>query len=254
VLPPPPSSCSGWWFNQLWQYLLAERPERHDGWRIVYYTGRITRIQLVAERSRGEESIEGEPHTSEGRLTAHWVWPGEEGMRHSLDLSWQPGDSLVRAMEWVRQRVFPAPGGVGPAPLATSVMVSGRAWHHQLLDQIDLALEQANGTSVGPRTRLPLEWTVPYGVPRLPITTAPCALSSVRYPDGTRMPALIVAGLTLPWQIDLDREAWPVWQRIGADDLLSALGGPRQYCPRHGRACPWPETGAVAPESSTTGW
>ena len=65
MLPAPPSSCSGWWFSQLWRALLAERPERHDGSRILYYTGRITRIQLVAEQSRGEESIEGVPRTSQ---------------------------------------------------------------------------------------------------------------------------------------------------------------------------------------------
>jgi hypothetical protein len=255
MLPAPPSSCSGWWFSQLWRCLLAERPERYGGWRIVYYAGRVTRIQFVAERSRGEESLEGVPRNSEGRLTASWVWPGEEGMRHSLYLSWQPGEYLVRALEWARQRVLPAvePAAADPAA-AMSLEVFARAWHNQLLDQIGLALEQVASGGNGRRTRLPLEWTVPFSAPRLPITEAPCALSSVHYPDGTRAPALIVAGLTLPWLVDVDREAWPMWQRIGGSDLLHQVGGPQGDCPRHGRACPWPETGSVTSAPSTAEW
>ena len=60
-----------------------------------------------------------------------------------------------------------------------------RAWHNQLLDQIGLAVEQveAGGNGKGLRTRMTLDWTVPFGVPRLPITTVPCALSDLRYPD-----------------------------------------------------------------------
>jgi hypothetical protein len=255
MLPAPPSSCSGWWFNQLWRGLLAERPERHGGWRIVYYTGRITRIQIVAERSRGEESIEGVPRNSEGRLTAAWVWPGEEGMRHSLYLSWQPGEYLVRAMEWVRLRVMPSPGPSGvDLAVAMSMEVFARAWHNQLLDQIGLAIEQVIGEGKDLRVRLPIEWTAPFGAPRLPITEAPCTLSSVRYPDGTSAPALIIAGLTLPWLIDVDREAWPLWQRLGGSDLLHQAGGPWGDCPRHGRTCPWPETGSITPVSTTAGW
>jgi hypothetical protein len=237
--------------------LLAERPERHGGWRILYHTGRLVRIQLVAERSRGEESIEGVPRTSEGRLTASWVWPGEEGMRHSLYLTWQPGESIVRAMEWARLRVVPPPEtAADTAPRALSLEVYARAWHNQLLDQIGLIVKQAEEGDVRkePRARLPLDWSVPFGVPRLPITTVPCALSSLRYPDGTRAPALIVAGLTLPWLIDLDREAWPMWQRLGANDMLRDLGGPQEECPRHGRHCPWPCTGSVTPGVSAAEW
>jgi hypothetical protein len=255
MLPAPSSSCSGWWFSQLWRCLLAERIERYAGWRIIYHTGRIARIQLVAARSRGEESIEGVPRNSEGRLTAGWVWPGEEGMRHSLYLNWQPGEYLVRAMEWARLRVIPPPETTAdPVPAAMSLEVFARAWHNQVLDQIGLSIERVDTGGKGSRTRLPLEWTVPFGAPRLPISEAPCALSSVRYPDGAGAPALIVAGLTLPWLIDVDREAWPMWQRIDGDGLLCEAGGPLDECPRHGRDCPWPRTGSIAPGSTPTGW
>jgi hypothetical protein len=248
MLPAPPSSCSGWWFNQLWRQLPAARPDRHGSWRIIYYTGQTTRIQLIAGRSRGEESVEGVPRTSEGRIATSWVWPGEEGMRHSLYLTWQPGERLVRAMEWVRLRAMPGPETTIPdrAPTAASLEIFARAWHHQALDQIGLIVEQVHGNRKEARTRYTLDWAPPSGTPRLPITETPCMLSSVHYPDGTQAPALIVAGLTLPWVIDVDREAWPVWKRVAGSELLAQVGGPAGECPRHGRACPWPETGSAA--------
>ena len=121
-----------------------------------------------------------------------------------------------------------------PWPLRVSLDAHG--WHGQTLDRAEIQ------ACDGP-IRLPMSWEGPEGEPRPPISDLPCAVTVLGNRAGEGIPALILAGLTLSWRIDLDRDAWAVWRRLSAADLLCRLGGPGGVCPRHGAACPWPLTG-----------
>lgn len=241
MLPAPPSSCAGWWFSQLWRALLAHQPERHGNWTLAYPEPGEMRARLRVAGPRFD-TIAGSFHEgAERRCIVAWDWPGEDGMQHTVRALWQPGEVVVRPLEWSRlRRPFPRPGGRGEVvPWPLRVHIHARGWHRQLLEKAEL--EAGDDGHI-----YPVLWPPPPGEPRLPETELPCALTGLdRQPDSA--PALILAGLPLPWQINLDREAWPVWRRFSAGALLDALGGPGGVCPRHGHSCPWPATGRAAP-------
>lgn len=238
MLPAPPSSCAGWWFAQLWRALLRAQPDRHAIWLIGYPEPGEIRFRPYGGPEAAIEEIAGTLHEgADRRCAVAWEWPGEDGMLHALRLFWQPGETFVRPIEWMRSR-RPLPGPPArsdsiPWPLRVRLYASG--WHGQTLERAEL--EAVDGSR-----DYPIRWDVPPGEPRLPLTELPCSLD---HRGGEVIPALILAGLTLPWRIDLDREAWAVWRRISAGDLLRQLGGPSGMCPRHGRICPWPITGRI---------
>ena len=159
-------------------------------------------------------------------------------MLHTLQAAWQLGEVVVRPLDWIRSRqpfpILMSRAGQAPWPLHVCIHVHG--WHDQLLERADL--EALDGT-----TSYPIRWEPPLGEPRLPTTELPCTITSYGRRTGEGLPALILAGLTLPWRIDLDRDAWNIWRRLSAGDLLRLLGGPGGACPRHGNLCPWPYTG-----------
>lgn len=241
MLPASPSSCAGWWFSQLWRAALRLRPDRHAGWLISYPDPGEVRLRPYGDQDPRIEQVAGAFYEgADRRVIVQWDWPGEDGMMHSLRLGWQPGEILVRPVDWARLRqplpVVDARTGDAPWPLRVRIRVRG--WHGQLLERTEL--EATDGSRA-----FPVRWEPPLGEPRLPETELPCSLTNLDR-QGNISPALILAGLTLPWRIDLDRDAWVVWRRLSAGDLLRTLGGPTIVCPRHGRVCPWPVTGRVS--------
>lgn len=239
MLPAPPASCAGWWFTQLWRALLQARPPSIMQWSFAYpdhgavraHPGDAPTVETIAgSLQRGAEP----------RCAVAWEWPGEDGMLHAMQAFWQPGAFAVRPLEWQHRRV-PLPAldpRLGQAPWPLSVAIAVRGWHGQLLEYAEIAAGD------GERSYR-LEWASPPGEPRLPITDLPCSLSAPDREHPERAATLTLAGLTLPWRIDLDREVWPVWRRLSGTTLLERLGGPEGACPRHGYACPWPTTGRV---------
>jgi hypothetical protein len=243
MLPAAPSSCAGWWFAQLWQALLRRRPDRHTTWLLSYPEPGELRLRSVVVPSTPPEGIAGAFHEgAERRCMVAWEWPGEDGMFHSLRLLWQPGEVIVRPIDWVRDRQpFPTTTSLPDAvPWPLRVRIRARGWHGQILERAEL--EAADGARA-----FPIRWEPPLGEPRLPVTELPCSLTMLDRQGSDGIPALSLAGLTLPWRIDLDRDAWAVWRRLSAGDLLRRLGGPKGICPRHGRPCPWPITGRISP-------
>lgn len=234
MLPPPQSSCAGWWFARLWRALLAQRPERHGIWRIEYPAAGEVLLRPFGGPHPLEETITGALR-EEGprRLLLAWEWPGEDGMRHVLRGAWEVGEVVTRALDWVRSRQAVRADAI-PWPLR--VRVDAHGWHEQTLERAEIQAYD------GP-TAIPIEWGMPQGEPRAPITTLPAALTTLGRYAGEGVPAIILAGLTLAWRIDLDRDAWAVWQRLSAGELLHQLGGPGGVCPRHGTLCPWPAGG-----------
>jgi hypothetical protein len=177
---------------------------------------------------------------AERRCAVAWEWPGEDGMLHALQALWQPGDSAVRPLDWQHRRL-PLPTldpRIGQAPWPLRVAIAVRGWHGQLLEHAEIA---AGDDERAYR----LEWAPPPGEPRLPITDLPCTLAVPDREHPDRVATLTLAGMTLPWRIDLDRETWAIWRRLSAGALLESLGGAEDACPRHGYACPWPATGRV---------
>lgn len=242
MLPAPPSSCAGWWFAQLWRAMLALTPTEYASWAIRYPDPGEVRLDLRGTGTLMERIAGSYLQGAERRCAVGWDWPGEDGMLHIMWVVWQPGEVIVRPLEWVRQRrPFPLlPGGVADVPWPLRVRITARGWHNQTLERG--TIEASDGA-----TAYPVEWAPPPGLPRLPRTDLPCALTTMHQPGMPRgapdAPAIALAGLTLPWQIDLDREAWAPWRRLDGSALLASLGGPSGSCPRHGAACPWPATG-----------
>lgn len=236
MLPAPPASCAGWWFTQLWRALLHTRPGAHLLWTLNYPEPGEVRSRLngaAAERIAGTLHLD-----STRRCAVTWEWPGEDGMLHSLQAVWQPGEVVVRPLEWAHRRLPPSapdPGG-GQAPWPLCVAIAARGWHGQFLEHADIAADDGAHS-------YPVRWPPPPGEPRLPLTDLPCALAVPDREHPDRADTLTLAGLTLPWRIDLDRESWAIWRRFAASALLDRLGGPDGVCPRHGHACPWPATG-----------
>jgi len=239
MLPPPQSSCAGWWFSRLWRVLLAERPTRHGIWHIEYPNpGEALLRPFGGPHPLGEALSCILRDNGPGRMLLAWDWPGEDGMRHVLRTAWEVGEVVVRPLDWVRGRQPPGDRAAdGPAiPWPLRVRIDAHGWHGQTLERADV---QAGD---GP-TAFPIHWEGPHGEARVPATDLPCALTALTRQAGEKIPALILAGLTLPWRIDIDRDAWAAWRRVSAGELLNQLGGPDGLCPRHGLRCRWPATG-----------
>ena len=238
MLPAPPSSCAGWWFSQLWRVVLATQPASHKTWALAYPEPGAIRARLSAGEPRIEAIAGSYQDGAERRCTVAWEWPGEDGMLHSMHALWQPGEVIARPLEWSRLRrpLSLVAVGLEPTPWPLRVRIYARGWHNQLLDRAEIEATDG-GTAVAVR------WPPPPGEPRLPETELPCVLTSLDRQQRDGAAALTMAGLTLPWRIDLDHEAWAVWRRFGADALLERLGGSDGLCSRHGRNCPWPATG-----------
>jgi hypothetical protein len=210
-------------------------------WLIGYPEPGEAVFQPYGGPEAGIETITGALREGADRhLAVTWEWPGEDGMLHSMRLLWQPGEVIVRPIDWVRvRRPFPSAiprSDAVPWPLRVRIYASG--WHGQTLERAEL--EVVDGAR-----EFPIRWDPPIGEPRLPATDLPCNLTALDRQADDAPTALILAGLTLPWRIDLDRDAWPLWRRLSAGDLLRRLGGPQGACPRHGRLCPWPITGRI---------
>ncbi|HVC82191.1 MAG TPA: hypothetical protein VNL35_17000 [Chloroflexota bacterium] len=239
MLPPPQSSCAGWWFSRLWRVLLAERPDRHTIWHIEYPGPGEAVLRPFGGPNPLGETLSGILR-DEGprRMMLAWDWPGEDGMRHLLRTAWELGEVVVRPLDWVRGRQPPGDlaAGAGGIPWPLRVRIDAHGWHGQTLERAEI---QANDGSTG----FPILWEGWHGALRVPATDLPCAITSLGRRAGEGIPALILAGLTLPWRIDIDRDAWTAWRRLAAGDLLDRLGGPGGVCPRHGARCPWPATG-----------
>jgi hypothetical protein len=237
MLPSPPSSCAGWWFAQLWRRVLSERPERIGSWRLTFERAGdvrlvpVTGTGSVTDVVYGHYPLEGEPGDGiDGPLMVARYWPGEDGMLHTLRLTWHMGEVAVYPATWARTRgEFPESSSPDQVPWPHSLPIVAMGRDGQLLDQ---AMVEVAGTR--------LQWRPPVGGPRLPDTDLPCSLVMG---DERQAAELILAGLPLPWKIDLDREAWPIWRRLDAGAMLSALGGPRATCPLHGVSCSWPLRG-----------
>lgn len=237
MLPAPPSSCAGWWFAQLWRRLLAERHERIGNWRVSFEKAGELRMVPATANGLGGDVIQGrfplagEPGDGvDGPLMVARHWPGEDGMLHMLRLTWHMGEIAVYPAGWGRTRsAWPERATADQVPWPHSLPIVALGREGQLLDQIMVEVADSR-----------LHWGPPPGEPRIPNTDIPCSLV---VGDRHRAVELILAGLPLAWQIDLDREAWSIWRRLNASEMLSALGGPRGACPRHGMTCPWPATG-----------
>jgi hypothetical protein len=240
MLPPPQSSCAGWWLSRLWLKLLERRPERHAIWHIEYPAPGEILLRPFGGPHPLQEAVTGMLRDEDRRrMLLNWEWPGEDGMRHTFRGAWEIGDTVTRPLDWVRTRQPSASGSIsngnpGPWPLRVRLDIYG--WHGQTLERAEILA--ADG-----QTRMPVLWDARQGEPRIPRTELPCAMTALSERDGERVPALSLAGLTLPWRIDVDRDAWPVWRRLSADTLLYELGGPSGQCPRHGSFCPWPTQG-----------
>ncbi|HWE63106.1 MAG TPA: hypothetical protein VHB98_15440 [Chloroflexota bacterium] len=240
MLPAPPMSCAGWWFTQLWRVLLSARPARHALWTLAYPEPGEVRAR-PGEGGPALERISGSLQLgTERRCAVTWDWPGEDGMLHTLQALWQPGELVVRPLEWSRRRrPFPTlDAQVGQAPWPLRVPIAVRGWHGQLLEHAEIV-------AVDEERSYPLQWGPPRGEPRLPVTDLPCTLTGPEREQPESGPTVTLAGLTLPWRIDLDRECWVLWRRFSATALLERLGGAEGACPRHGYGCPWPATGRV---------
>jgi hypothetical protein len=240
MLPPPQSSCAGWWFSRLWRALLAQRPERHAIWRIDYPGPEEVLLRPFGGAHPLEEAVGGTLREAEPRrMLLHWEWPGEDGMHHLFRGAWEVGEVVVRPLDWVRsRRPHSDPSGHaagGPWPLRLRVDAHG--WHGQTLERAEIQVEDG-------LISFPIRWDGRHGEPRTPLTEIPSAITALGRHAGEGPPALILAGLTLPWRIDLDHDAWAVWRRLSADQLLYGLGGPAGACPRHGAHCPWPAAGS----------
>jgi hypothetical protein len=118
------------------------------------------------------------------------------------------------------------------------VAIAVRGWHGQLLERAEIITSGAEHS-------YSVQWAPPPGEPRLPITDLPCVLAVPERENPDRALTLTLAGLSLPWRIDLDCETWAIWRRLSGSVLLERLGGPEGACPRHGHTCPWPATGRV---------
>jgi hypothetical protein len=189
---------------------------------------------------------------AERRCAVSWEWPGDDGNLHTSAVTWQPGETFVRPLTWWRRRrplPGPAPDSAIP-PWPLTVVLDVRGSHGHLLERASIRARKmpttaellAHSGSAG--TEYEVSWTAPWGQYRLPQTDLPCQLSSIAVAAGHHEPALLLAGLTLAWRIDLDREAWFLWRRLGGSELLRALGG-GAGCPEHGMECPWPSKGTT---------
>ena len=240
MLPPPQSSCAGWWLSRLWRELLVQRPDRHAIWHIEYPAPGDALLRPFGGPHPLEETVSGTLR-DEGRrrMLLNWEWPGEDGMRHVFRAAWEIGDTVVRPLDWVRNRQ-PTSGPLGNGngrPWPLRVRIDAHGWHGQTLERAEIrALD-------GP-AHIPILWDGRQGEPRIPRTELPCVMTALSRRDGETTPAVSLAGLTLPWTIDVDRDAWTVWRRLSAHELLHGLGGPAGQCPRHGKHCPWPTTGS----------
>jgi hypothetical protein len=193
------------------------------------------------EAATSVEAIAGTLQVAaERRYTVAWDWPGEDGMFHRVRAIWQPGELIVRPLEWLHQRrPFPTPDPrVAPVPWPLNVAITVRGWHDQLLEYAEIVASDA-------KRSYPVHWPPPHGRLRPPRTDLPCTLATPGREHPESMAALTLAGLTLPWRIDLDRQSWVIWRRFAGAALLDRLGAPAGTCPRHGHSCPWPASGRM---------
>jgi hypothetical protein len=119
------------------------------------------------------------------------------------------------------------------------VSIFAHGWHGQLLEFIDIAAVEGDRA-------YPINWDPPVGNPRLPRTDLPCALVEEHTAGVAADSQLTLAGLSLPWIIDVDRSSWAIWRRLSGVALLDAVGGAAGACPRHGMHCSWPATGRTS--------
>jgi hypothetical protein len=237
MLPAPPSSCAGWWFAQLWRRLLSGRHPVVQGWRVhANEAGELTLIPEASGEAGGEEVHGSYPPSVElgngadRSLVVARHWPGEDGMRHMLRLTWHVGQMAVYPGDWSRARSPESEAeSVMRVPWPHSLTVAAYGLDHQSLDSAVIEVE-------GER----VHWQPPRGVPRSPYVDVPSSVVGAERTDETE---LILAGLPLRWHIELDREAWPIWRRLNGNAMLAAVGGPWEACPRHGVTCPWTTSG-----------
>lgn len=236
MLPAPPASCAGWWFSHLWRALSARQPATHGSWSLSYPESGEICARLSGAPARMETIVGSFRDGADRRTAARWERPGEDGMLHETRALWQPGEVIVRPLEWAHMRRPLDALGADAVPWPLRVRIAVRGWHHQPLERAEI--DARDGV-----VPCPVVWGPPPGELRLPATELPCAIVAPdrRHPDAA--PSIVLAGLTLPWHIDLDREAWAIWRRFAAGTLVEALGGLDGHCPRHGRDCPWPATG-----------